>query len=253
MPSAAARYAAGRLIQMASYWPSFAMSSLGSPLIYLMALLVGMAPLLGDEGPDGYVRTSALAIMVGAAAATGGGYALWPIRSGFLGDKRFIVAIQGPLSVSSVVVGETLAVASRVAIQSLAFWIVACLMGVSTSDVISSVIACVLTSLALFTPLMAFSASGLAQHVSPAAVDRILITPMFLLSGVWVSVRDLPQPLWWIGAASPISIGAHIARVPWGDWPVLRATDVAYIFGLAGVAAVGLLVAKRTFKSRLIV
>jgi lipooligosaccharide transport system permease protein len=110
----------------------------------------------------------------------------------------------------------------------------------------------VLTGLSFSNPLMAFTATQRTPDKF-AAIFRFGITPLFLFSGTFYPIENLPEiirPIAWI---SPLWHGVDACRMLMLDTvgrdPVLFVIHIAVLAALAGI---GLMLAARTFEARLV-
>jgi lipooligosaccharide transport system permease protein len=101
-------------------------------------------------------------------------------------------------------------------------------------------------------PVMAYAASIEDDRGQFALVQRFLFVPMFLFSGTFFPLTNLPEWLWWIGWISPLWHASEVGRsVTYGDlaaeWPgVLGHTGY-----LLALAVAGYLLARVLFTRRL--
>jgi lipooligosaccharide transport system permease protein len=85
-----------------------------------------------------------------------------------------------------------------------------------------------------------------------AIVARFVIAPMFLFSGTFYPLEQMPVFLQWIGWISPLWHSTNLSRaVSYGLDVPLWLLIVHGLFLLATLAA-GLIIAKRQFKVRLL-
>ncbi|MGH7488511.1 MAG: ABC transporter permease, partial [bacterium] len=113
---------------------------------------------------------------------------------------------------------------------------------------------CLLVGLAFATPIVAYSATRETDY-GFAALQRFAIMPMFLFSGTFFSVSQLPwviRPIAWI---TPLWHGVSLCRdlttgrLDAGGWPLV-AVHIGYLFT---VTAIGYFLSLRFFRARLAV
>jgi lipooligosaccharide transport system permease protein len=116
--------------------------------------------------------------------------------------------------------------------------------------VIFAIPAAVLTGMAFAAPIAAFAASR-ESDASFAAIFRFLIIPMFLFSGTFFPVSQLPPVLQPVAYATPLWHGVDLCRdLALGRIPPVRtALHVGYL--LVWVAA-GTVLALGAFRRRLV-
>jgi lipooligosaccharide transport system permease protein len=97
-------------------------------------------------------------------------------------------------------------------------------------------------------PIVAFSSTRENENAF-AALNRFAIVPMFLFSGTFFPVSQLPEVLRWIAHATPLWHGVELVRsLTLGHVGVSDLLHVAY---LAVWAAAGIAFAARQFQRKL--
>jgi lipooligosaccharide transport system permease protein len=110
----------------------------------------------------------------------------------------------------------------------------------------------VLAGLAMFTPLMAYSATLQEEGLQFNFVNRLIVMPMFLFAGTFFPLESMPVFLRWIGWLSPMCHGTQLARVASFGLPVPGWLVAVHLVVLVGLTVGGLAVAHRTFARRLV-
>jgi lipooligosaccharide transport system permease protein len=158
-----------------------------------------------------------------------------------------------PIGPRDIVVGNLAWIAIRLAAIAAIFVVVMTLFGAAASPLIVLAIpAAVLTGMAFATPIVAFSATQRTPDKFNA-IFRFGITPLFLFSGTFFPISNLPaaiQPIAWL---SPLWHGVELTRglalgTIWAD-PVKAGLHVAV---LAVIAVAGTAWAFRTLEARLV-
>src|SRR6202011_3510708 len=126
------------------------------------------------------------------------------------------------------------------------FAIVIVLFGAAPSaGIVLAVPAAVLTGMAFAAPLAAFSASVERDHAR-AALMRFGIMPLFLFSGTFFPVTQLPSAIRWIAYITPLWHGVGVLRgLSLGHISATSAT--LHVAFLAAVAGAGTLVTVMRF------
>jgi lipooligosaccharide transport system permease protein len=107
----------------------------------------------------------------------------------------------------------------------------------------------VLTGMAFATPLAAFSASQENEEAFPL-VFRLGVIPLFLFSGVFFPISQLPVGLRIVAYVTPLWHGVNLCRsLTLGQVDAAVATvNVVY---LTALTAIGVFAASRSFRGRL--
>jgi lipooligosaccharide transport system permease protein len=113
------------------------------------------------------------------------------------------------------------------------------------------ILVAVLVGMSVGIMIMAYTSTITEDHGQMAIIQRFILMPMFLFSGTFFPITNLPIYLQWIGWISPLWHGTQLGRVlSYGlvepGW--LTAVHVAYLVLLA---AVGWALAARQFTRRL--
>jgi lipooligosaccharide transport system permease protein len=237
-------------------WRGSVVSGFLSPLLYLAAMGFGLGTMVRQiPVADGVVVPFVMFVAPGVLAATAMqaavGESTYQVMGAIKWQRQYHAMLATPLSVRDLLVGHLAYVTVRVAIASTVFLLVAALLGTLGSWwVLLALPAAVLTGLAFATPIFAFSA-GQDTDQGFNVLFRFVITPMFLFSGTFFPVEQLPGWMHPVAWATPLWHGVELCRaLSLGTVDAGHAAlNVAYLLVWAGA---GLLVAHRLFTRRLI-
>ncbi len=234
-------------------WRGTAFTTVIAPLLYLVALGVGLGDLVTEPESFGeltYLQYIAPGLLVGAGAQMAAGSGLWPIMAGhrWLGFHRAMVA--SPIRPAEVVAGWMVWVGARAAIQGTAFLVAAALLGAITSAWAPVTVAVsVVTAMAVVAPIMAFTATQDTDGTFDPLM-RVVVAPLYLFSGGFFPTDSLPIGLQWVVRCFPLWHGIEVGR--WAavshpsTWPIALHLMVIAVWLVGGG-----LVARRTFTRRL--
>jgi lipooligosaccharide transport system permease protein len=117
-----------------------------------------------------------------------------------------------PLGVGDLVAGQMTWIGLRLFQSSLVFLVVMALFGTIESPLaLAAVPAATLTGLAIAAPICAYSAS-IERDTGLSTVLRFGIIPMFLFSGTFFPISQLPTALQWIAYLTPLWHGVDLCR-----------------------------------------
>jgi lipooligosaccharide transport system permease protein len=158
-----------------------------------------------------------------------------------------------PLRPADIALGQLGWIATRVTIVATIFVIVMALFGAARSPLIVLAIpVATLTGMAFSAPIAAFAATQ-DEMTKFNAVFRFGITPLFLFSGTFFPIEQMPafvQPIAWI---TPLWHGVDLARAlslgTVGDAPLLA---LAHLLVLVAFIGGGIAAALWTFRRRLV-
>jgi lipooligosaccharide transport system permease protein len=235
-------------------WRSVLLTGILTPLLFLGAMGVGLGGLIDAnrgqvEGLD-YLAFVTPGILCAAALQTAAGDAMWPVMGGMKWNRSYHAAVATPLTPADVYGGYVVWIACRLTVNATFFVVVATLLGgISSPWGVLAVPAAVAGALALAAPLVAYSA-GRENDISFPILFRVLVMPLFLFSGTFFAVSQLPagiRPLAW---ASPLWHAVELARgATTGDLDL--ASAAGHIAVLAACIAAGWLWGTRVFARRL--
>lgn len=225
----------------------------GNPLLYLAAMGLGLGSIVqGDVDGVRYLTFVAPGLLAATVVTTAAQYGTWPIFGGFKWQKNYLAAYSTPMEPGQMALGETLAIGVRLGVQAACFLLVASLFGAwPSASVLLALPAVALAALAMFTPLMAYSATIENEGLQFNFVQRIIVMPMFLFAGTFFELSSMPwflQPIGWI---SPIWHGTELARWAAYSSDLSWARAALHVGFLGALALIGLLVARRIFERRL--
>jgi lipooligosaccharide transport system permease protein len=249
-------YAEHYLRTMRKYGAVIVFEALGEPLVYLLAMGLGLASLIdgGDQVLDGvsYAAFIAPALLAAGTLMAAAVEFTYPVMDGFKWHRLYYAPQASPLQPWQIAAGHVIAVVLRFLVQSALFLLIMLAFGVVSSPWGWLQIAtATLGGLAIGLPIMAFSASLKRDAGQYALLQRFVIMPLFLFSGTFYPLATLPAVLQWIGWLSPQWHAAQLGRVASYamDEPVwLTVVHVAYLLTLA---AAGWVLVHRIYTRRL--
>jgi lipooligosaccharide transport system permease protein len=243
------------LTQYKRVWRGSAITTVVTPVVYLLALGVGLGVFVDRsadlEGGISYLEFVAPGLMAATAMQIASFESAWPVLSAIKWDRQYHAMLATPLRIEDVVLGHQLYFAFRLFLTAAIYFVVITAFGAVASPLgVLAVPVTVLVGLSFSGPIAAWAAHA-QNEASFVAIFRFLILPMFLFSGTFFPIENLPRPLEVIAWLTPLWHGVTLCRdltlgtVSWGDLGHL-----AYL--LAFVTA-GFLAARWTYRRRLVV
>ena len=230
----------------------------GEPLLYLIALGVGLGTLV-DSGAgtvDGvsYLVFVAPALMVATTVMSTGAELTYPVMAGFKWDRLYYGPQATPVTPAQIAMGHFTAVLLRFTLQAAIFWAFLVSFGAAPRGWALSLLTipiAVLTAAAFGAPLQAYAARLRDEGYQFAFIQRFVIMPMFLFAGTFFPLSSMPGYLHWIGWVSPVWHGTQLARQVTYGAVVPGWLTVVHVVVLVGMAAAGLVWARRTYTTRM--
>jgi ABC-2 type transport system permease protein len=187
-------------------------SSLGQPVLYLLAMGFGLSPVYQKAGGGSYLQFIApgvMGMMVMFSATLSGMAVLWDRQFGFL--KETLVA---PVLRLHVTIGRTIGVATVALIQGLLVVLVCFAAGFRPTSI--AMLPAGLLFLALIAILFAALGLAIGSTLKDAQgfqmVMNFLVLPMFLFSGAMFPLSNLPTALTILTRIDPMSYGVDGLR-----------------------------------------
>jgi lipooligosaccharide transport system permease protein len=243
------------LVRYRRTWTGGVVLSFVQPLLFLAAMGAGLGSLVDRGSPatlEGvrYAAFIAPGLLAAAAMQTAAGEASWPVMAAMKWQRVYHAMLATPLSPRDVLMGHLAWMATRVAVAAASFYAVMVAFGlVATATSVLAVPAAVLTGVAFAAPITAYAAT-LDQDEPFALIWRLGIMPMFVLSGTFFPVEQLPTGLRAVAYVTPLWHGVDLSRglVLGQPLGVTAAVHVGYL-GLLTTA--GLMWGVRTYTRRL--
>ncbi len=238
-------------------WRGSIFNSFFSPTMFLLAMGVGLGSYIDRGGATGtggvpYLAFIAPGLLAATVMQTAASESTFPIIAGFVWQKTFHAMHATPLGPRDIALGHFAWTATRLTLVGAIFVLVTLLFGAIRSPLaILAVPVATLTGLAFATPITAFAATQKTMNKF-SYLFRFGITPLFLFSGTFFPIEQLPaviQPLAWI---TPLYHGVALCRSlalgTVGSDPALALVHLAV---LAAFTIAGLVVSLVTFEQRL--
>lgn len=236
-------------------WQGSLFSSFVSPVLFLAAMGLGLGALV-DRGStaDALGGVSYLAFVgAGLLAATtmqnAANESTWPIMLGIKWGRTFHAMIATPVGVRDIVLGHLATMLVRLTATATVFALVMAAFGVAgVGRSLLAVLPALLTGFAVGPPVAAYTAR-VEREVALSHLYRFVVVPMFLLSGAFFPVEELPGWVQPVARATPLWHGVELTRgAALGLDPALPvAAHVAYLvaWGVAGTALAVRLLTRR--------
>jgi lipooligosaccharide transport system permease protein len=255
MASAALRVVEAHARVYRRTWRGSVISTFLSPVLYLLAMGVGLGTLVNRGAGSAsvgvpYLTYLAPGLLAATAMQTGAGDGAWPVMAGIKWTKTYFATLATPVRIRDLVVGHLGWVAIRMTFVSTVFVLVMGAFGAVPLGVgLLAVVPAVLTGVAFAAPVTGYAAWLNNDH-GLSNLFRFGIVPMFLFSGTFFPITQLPSWMQPIAYLIPLWHGVELTRgvalgIPTTFSPVVH---VAYL--LVWVAG-GTLVAFHTFTRKL--
>jgi lipooligosaccharide transport system permease protein len=255
--TAALRVAETHAVVFRRTWRGSSFTTIFNPVLFLAAMGLGLGSLVDDApgtadlaGLD-YLEFLAPGLLAASAMQTAAFEASYPVMAGFKWVRSFEAMQATPLTSADIATGTLVWMGFRVAMTAVAFVVVSALFGALASPLaILAIPAAVLTGLA-FAGVIAAWTAGQTSEYSLSNLFRFGVVPLFLFSGTFFPIEQLPdwlEPVAWV---VPLWHGVEVCRhLSLGDPELVDLLHIAYLgaWTVAGVVWAG-----RRFHRRLVV
>jgi len=239
------RFAESEVIAYRRTWRGTVITSFVSPVLFLAAMGSGLGSLVDSGSSDlgvPYLAFIATGLMAANAMQNGAGDGSFPVMAGVLWRKNFQGTITTPLGPADIIWGRLIWGAARLLFVLLVFAVIAVLFGaMEFGPALVAIPPAVLTGLAFTAVITAWT---LTQHDgrSLSTLFRFAIVPLFLFSGTFFPISQLPSFLQPIAYATPLFHGVELVRkitLSDADATIVTAMPmwihVAYLVAMMGI------------------
>jgi lipooligosaccharide transport system permease protein len=247
-----------RLRNMSKWFAAIVAFGLGNPVLYLLSVGIGIGALVdansGGVNPLGvpYLTFLAPALLATAAIQSAMDETTFPTMQGFLWDKSFFSMIATQLTGRDIVGGIMIASAIRCIFNTMIYALVLVAFGaIPITSVPVLIFAAIFAGISFAAVMLAVTSFVKQDDGFYAIVGRFILTPMFMFSGTFYPLENLPIYLQWIGWVSPVWHATNLGRNLSYGLDVEQWLLAIHVIFLAALLVVAMVVASRKFQSRL--
>ena len=232
--------------------------AIANPVLYLVSIGLGVGTYIdkntGGMGIDGvsYITFLAPALLATAAIQGAIDESVYPTLEGFKWNKIFFSMNSTPLSGNHIAMGVFFNSLIRVVFTAVIYWFVMLVFGVLETSRAWLAIPTAVMAGAAFGALMQ-SIAGLLENENIFFVifNRFVIMPLFLFSGTFYPLTNMPVYLQWIGWISPLWHATELGRwLTYGHEISSLMVYTHFIF-LNSLLFIGIIASRRIFTRRL--
>ena len=237
-------------------WKSAAFLYVVTPVLFLSAMGMGLGGLVGRSRGSiqgvSYLEFLAPGLLATTAMQTATGDMTYPIMTRLVWNRSYEAMLNTPVRVRDLITGELLWLSLRLLAVSALFYAVTLCFGAGRAvAALLAVPVAALTGLAFGAPILAYTATQRGDNAFNF-INRFVILPLFLLSGAFFPLTQLPVALQGIAWALPITHGVELCRALFLGH-ALGAASLLHLLVLAAYAAAGVVAARWTLTRRLVV
>ncbi len=200
-------------------WRGSVVSSFVMPLFFVVAMGVLLGGFIDDgsadlRGAPTYLAFVAPGLVAAHVMQIAVGEVTWPVYGAIKWNKSYLGMAATPLSPADIVAAHLLFVVFRLATTAGVFLLVMAPFGVyaSVTGAVLAFLVTLLVGMAFATPVYGLSA-GLQSQTAFALIYRVGIIPLFLFSGAFFPVSNLPDSVEWVAKVTPLWHGVELTRM----------------------------------------
>lgn len=213
----AVRVVWAEMIAFRRNWRGWIVSSLGNPVAFLAAMGLGLGSLV-DQGDGaatleiGYVAFVASGLMAASAMQNGFGEGAWPVMAGLKWRRNFDAMMVTPVSPRDLLAGRLLWGTVNFGANLVVYGLVAVAFGaLELRPALLGILPALLTGLAVQAVSTGYTA-GLSSDAGLTNAYRFGVVPLFLFSGTFFPISQLPGFLQAVAVATPLYHGVELTR-----------------------------------------
>jgi lipooligosaccharide transport system permease protein len=233
-------------------WRGSITTSFLFPVLYLSAMGLALGSLIKRpvEGVR-FLDFLAPGLLASTAMQIGGNEAMYPVMAAIKWLRTYFAMLATPLTVIDVLVGHLAWIALRLLMVTSIYLVIMAAFGtVHSALAIFALPVGVLTGLAFAAPIAAFAAAQ-QNDTGFTTIYRFGLIPLFLFSGTFFPITQLPGWLQIVAQATPLYHGVALCRgLVLGH--VGLAAAGAHLAYLVALAAAGFVLAIGTYRRRLV-
>jgi lipooligosaccharide transport system permease protein len=239
-------------------WRATIGTALLTPFFYLAGMGLGLGKLVNENvaatqslGGVSYVAFLAPGLLAADGMLVGSLESTWPVMAGVKWNRSYHAMVASPMRAVDIVNGHLLWMAIRVFLAVGSFAAVMLLFHDTRHlGTVAAVPAGVLTGLAFAAPVMAWACTVEDTGGEFASFQRFVIVPMFLFSGTFFSVEQLPRWMQILAWFTPLFHGVNLCRgIALGGTPGWQLAVNATV--LVALVIVGMIAARHTLSKRM--
>lgn len=237
-------------------WRGSLIFSFLNPVLFLASIGLGIGAMVSRQSPGafggvGYLSFFSAGMLAATCMQTGSFSGSFPIASKINYQRNYEAMLATPLRVRDLVFGELAWMAVILATVAVPFFAVMWAFGVPRTPLaVLSIPAAILTGVGFGAAVMAYAAVMKTEN-SFAQVFRFVITPLFLFSGTFFPLDEVPSWIEVVANFTPLYHGVELVRgvTLYG----LSGTEAIWHIGyLAAFLAAATWIAIRTFSRKLV-
>ena len=251
------RFAESEVIAYRRTWRGTVITSFVNPVLFLAAMGAGLGSLVDISGKLSvpYLSFVAPGLMAATAMQSGAGDGSFPVMAGILWRKNFHATITTPLGPEDIILGRLEWGVVRLTFTLLVFAVISVVFGaIDLGPALIAIAPAVLTGLAFTACITAWTLTQ-KDGMSLSTLFRFAIVPLFLFSGTFFPISNLPSFPQLVAYGTPLFHGVELVRkltLPGADASIVTSMPIwIHIAYLVVMTAIGTYLSIRFLNKRL--
>jgi lipooligosaccharide transport system permease protein len=244
------------LYQYKRTWRGSITTSFLYPVLYLAAMGLGLGSLVNHHvhsvgGVSRYLDFLAPGLLASTAMQIGGNEAMYPVMAAIKWLRTYFAMLATPITVIDLLIGHLAWIALRLVMVTSIYLVIMVAFGTVHSPLaVVAVPVGVLTGLAFAAPIAAFAATQ-QNDTGFSTIYRFGLIPLFLFSGTFFPIDQLPGWLQPVAQATPLYHGVALCRgLVLGR--LAAGPTAVHVLYLVALTAIGFVLAIGTYRRRLV-
>jgi len=247
--------AEARIRNMAKWAGIIFFAAVINPTLYLVSIGIGVGSLIdANKGVNGvsYLTFLAPALLASAAIQGSSDEVIFPTMAGFKWERTFFGMRSTPITARQISLGLFIAAMARTSISVVIYWIALYYFGALDSPTAwLAMPAALFAGAAMAAVMLALAGKIEKEDFFFTIVGRFIMIPMFLFSGTFYPLSQMPVFLQFFGWLSPLWHATEIGRFLTYDYPISGPMLLMHFSVLAAMIFFGLTASFRIFAARL--
>ena len=247
--------AEARIRNMAKWAGIIFFAAVINPTLYLVSIGIGVGSLIdANKGVDGvtYLTFLAPALLASAAIQGSSDEVIFPTMAGFKWERTFFGMRSTPITARQISLGLFIAAMVRTSVSVVIYWIALYYFGaLESSTAWLAMPAALFAGAAMAAVMLALAGKIEKEDFFFTIVGRFIMIPMFLFSGTFYPLSQMPIFLQFFGWLSPLWHATEIGRYLTYDYPISGPMLLTHFSVLAAMIFFGLTASFRIFAARL--
>jgi len=214
----AVRVLEGHLREYRHTWRGTTISSIATPVLFLAAMGLGLGALVdGGRGVDpagdiSYLAWLAPGLLAVSAMQAGAGDGAFPVMAGLQWIRTYHAVVATPVRPADLLIGNLIWATIRLTVVGAVFVAVAVAFGaMALGRGLAALAPAVLTGIATCAVVSAFMATR-KSDLAMSGLFRFVIVPLFLFSGAFFPLSELPAMVEPVARLNPVWHGVELTR-----------------------------------------